>query len=518
MLGRPSSSPISPISPISPFSPYSPISPILIDPKSISSTSNSKSSDSFGTKNRKEKAKLFAVSIGKILGNDTTSIIFNHLETNEYQFLNELLEIYPFEHQIYTKYAEYLALNPGIHSLIPNLIKKITEDNPKKLEIFYSNLAKNTNKKVIDYLEKIYDDNSDSENLDWDALCSNPKAIKILEKEYEKDPNKLKNWFYLCKNPKAIEIVKKECRKNPNKFGFLYWRFICENPKAIEIVKEEYDRDHDSDKINWKALCNNPNAIEILEEEYDRDPNNLDWEALCNNPKAINIILREYEKDPNNLVWNALCNNPNAKAINIIIKEYNKDHRTKKINWKALCKNPKAIKILEKEYKKNPNSTKINWKALCKNPGAIGILEEEYKKIPNKLVWSALCSNPKAIGILEKEYINYPNSTNIKWKILSGNTNPDAIKFLKERIEFENRLSAEDLRKLQSHEKIDWNLLSGNPYAINIIISKLKLERMKKKLPNRGTYSRLHSTSKRIYISDIKWTILLQNPAIFTTL
>jgi hypothetical protein len=230
----------------------------------------------------KEKAKLVALSIGKIIGDDTTGKIFDYLKTNEYQLINELLEIYPFEHIIYTKYAEYLALNPEIHSLIPKLIEKITKDDSRKLEYFYSNLAKNTNEKVIDYLEKIYDNDPDSEILDWNALCSNPKAIKILEEEYKKNPNKLKDWFSLCKNPKAIKIVDKEHEKDQNKFGFLYWTFICENLKAVEIVKKEYDRDHDSDKINWEALCNNPNAIKILEEEYDRDHDSdkINWEAL----------------------------------------------------------------------------------------------------------------------------------------------------------------------------------------------------------------------------------------------
>jgi hypothetical protein len=498
MSERPNSSPK--------LSQYSPIS---IGPKSISSISISKSSDSFGTKNMKDMAKIFALGLGKKLDNDTTGKIFDYLKTNEYQLINELLEIYPFEHTIYTKYAEYLALNPEIHSLIPKLIEKITKDNPKKLENFYINLAKNTNKKVIDYLEQIYDNDPDSDILEWDALCSNPKAIKILEKEYKKVPNKLKNWFSLCKNPKAIKIVDNEHEKDQNKFGFLYWTFICENPKAFEIVKKEYDRDHDSEKINWEALCNNPNAIKILEEEYDRDPNNLEWEALCNNPKAINLIIREYNKDPNKLVWDALCNNP--KAINLIIKEYNKDHRTTKINWEVLCNNPKAIKILEKEYKKDPN--KLVWSALCKNPGAIKILEKEYENNPNKLVWSALCKNPGAIGILEEEYKNYPNSKNIKWYILSGNTNPNAIKLIIKLLE-----DMDSRRDSTWSRLLNWNIISSNPHAINIIIRKLKLEKSKKKFPNRSSYSRRSSTSKRIYISDIKWKVLLQNPAIFTTL
>ena len=385
-------------------SPTQPYSPISIGPKSISSESksNSKSSDSFGTKKMKEKAKIFALGIGKKLDNDTTGKIFDYLKTDQYQLISELLEIYPFEHTIYTKYAEYLALNPGgIHSLIPKLIEKIRKDDPKKLEKFYNSLAQNTNKKVIPYLKIIYDDNPDSDNLDWDALCNNPNAIGIIEEEYKKDPDSKKlKWFFLCKNPKAINILKKEYDRNPNKFGFLYWTFICENPKAIKILEEE------------------------------------------------------YKKDPNKLVWDALCNNP--KAINIIIMEYNKDHKSTNINWEVLCNNPKAIKILEKEYKKNPDSTKI------------------------------------------------------KWNILSGNTNPVAIKLL-------DMKDTRDSRKGKGTHYLKWDLISSNTNAINMIIRRLKLEKKRKKFPNSSSYSRLHLNPKRIYIGDIKWKILLQNPSIFTT-
>ena len=440
----------------------SPYSPIPIGPKSISTKSNSKSSDSFGTKNMKEIAKIFALGVGKKLDNDTTGKVLDYLKTNQYQLINELLAIYPFEHKIYTKYAEYLALNPGIHSLIPKLIEKIRKDDPGKLGKFYKNLAQNTNKKVIPYLKIIYDDNPETDNLDWDALCNNPNAIKIVEKEYEKDSNSNNlKWFFLCKNPKAINMLKTECKNNPNKFGSLYWTFICENPKAIEI----------------------------LEEEYRKNPNKLEWEALCNNPKAINIIIMEYNKNPNST----------------------------NINWEALCNNPKAIKILEKEYKRHPDSTKIKWDILCKNPGAIGIIKKEYELDSTNIDWFALCENPEAIKILTIEYNKNPNSTNIKWDILSGNTNPDAIKLLDmEDVRDSSRRGTRSTRSTRTH-LLNWNLISSNPNAINMIIRRLILEKKKKKFRNRSSYSRRHLKPKQIYIGNEEWKNLLQNPSIFTT-
>ena len=136
--------------------------------------------------------------------------------------------------------------------------------------------------------------------------------------------------------------------------------------------------------------------------------------------------------------------------------EYNKDHKSTNINWEVLCNNPKAIKILEKEYKKNPDSTKI------------------------------------------------------KWNILSGNTNPVAIKLL-------DMKDTRDSRKGKGTHYLKWDLISSNTNAINMIIRRLKLEKKRKKFPNSSSYSRLHLNPKRIYIGDIKWKILLQNPSIFTT-
>jgi hypothetical protein len=516
--------------------------PVSLEPESISIKHDSKSSDSFGMK---KKAELFAFTgLGKhpdkkhpdknpnaiFLDNDMISLVLKNIE-NELRLplLYEILEIYPFEDVIYTKYAEYLALNPSIHQLIPKLIEKI-KDNQAKLSKFYLNLAKNTNKKVISYLEKEYDDDHDSKNLNWYALCNNPKAIKIVEKEYVSDHDSENlNWIALCNNPKAIKIVEKEYDRDKknfyNKLSIIELYYLCRNPKAIEILKDIY---RDRKKLDWDGLCENPKAIGIITEEYVKVPNstNIKWNALCGNPKAINIIIREYNKNsyPTKLNWEILCGNPkaikilkrehmninsknikwkalcgNPKAIGIITEEYKKDPNS--INWEALCGNPEAIGIITEEYKKDPNS--INWEALCGNPKAIGIITEEYKKDPNSINWKALCRNPEAIGIIAEEYRRGNDSTNINWEVLSGNTNPEAIKLL----------DKEDIRDSVNGtgtHLLNWHLLSSNPNAINMIIRRLRLEKTEKKKD---------SNWKSYYnprpLGYIKWEHLLQNPSIF---
>ena len=47
--------------------------------------------------------------------------------------------------------------------------------------------------------------------------------------------------------------------------------------------------------------------------------------------------------------------------------------------------------------------------------------------------------------------------------------NPNAIKLLKKRIEFENTLTEEELYDLDLEDKIDWYNLSANPNAIDIL-------------------------------------------------
>ena len=125
------------------------------------SISNSNSSDSLRTKHMKETGLVFSLK-NKYLDNDMTDIILRqYYNDTPYELINELHKIYPFKHEKYTVYAGYFGLNPRIHLLVPEIVKRI-KDDPKgyydpdgpyrtkeqRLLHFYHNLAQNTNKKV----------------------------------------------------------------------------------------------------------------------------------------------------------------------------------------------------------------------------------------------------------------------------------------------------------------------------------------------------------------------------------
>jgi hypothetical protein len=164
----------------------------------------------------------------------------------------------------------------------------------------------------------------------------------------------------------------------------LNWTALCGNPKARVILNEEYKKNPKSNNLNWTALCGNPKARVILNEEYKKNPksNNLDWSALCGNPKADKILKNEgYYSD--NIDWSALSGNTNPKAIELL--KYN----SKNINWNILSGNPSAIELIVERIKlvnKNKhdttwinrnlswdNSANLNWELLSANPSLFTI-------------------------------------------------------------------------------------------------------------------------------------------------
>jgi hypothetical protein len=435
--------------------------------KRSSSSKSSKNSDSLRTKYLKEMASTFIFN-EKLNSDVNDKILKKYYNDLHYELSNEInilaidLKLYhsssivdfedPFE--LLIEMPEYLGLNPHIYPYIQNIINIIIKrdgekyGNTDKLKIFYINLAKNKSSDIISFLNEIYEDDSDSVKLDWDALCGNPYAISILTKEYKNNPNSNKlNWDILSGNSKAKKLLTKKIE--------------------IEIDKNLSNSSKSrTKKINWKKLSGNPGAIEILNIEYKKNPNNIDWNALCGNPKAIEILNIEYKKNPNNLDWNALCGNP------------------------------KAIEILNIEYKKNPNN--IVWNALCGNPKAFRILNIEYKKNSDNLDWDVLCGNPGAINILinEGEY-----SKKINWSSLSGNTDPNAIELLKNK-----SVSVDPMWKRLN---INWDILSGNPNAIELIIKRLKIEKLNEY--NTSWRPEGPEGSERY----INWKLLSANPSLF---
>jgi len=169
-----------------------------------------------------------------------------------------------------------------------------------------------------------------------------------------------------------------------------------------------------------------------------------------------------------------------------------------KYGWEGLSANPNATTMLEKrvEYEKTLTKeeydlleSKIDWCKLLANPGILLYLLNDFKLLKDKYLYSllidpnksneflilcfkdeylkGLSSNPNAIKILES------NPDIIDYFRLSGNLN--AIKLIKQRNIYENKLSFENYNKLEN--KIDWDVLCSNSNAIKILeANKYKIE------------------------------------------
>jgi hypothetical protein len=208
--------------------------------------------------------------------------------------------------------------------------------------------------KLRDWIE------SHKDELDWNRLSTDPKAMRLLQE----NPDKIR-YKYLCANthPEAIRLIEKEI-------------------KLDEAPTDE----HDEADNEWKQLklwADRLQMVEMGRINATTNPplktNHLDWTVLSSNPSAIKLIERklaneEKEKRPQDI------------TSNVIISDV--------ISWAALSSNPAAFHILEK------NMDKINWSELSSNtcPEAIQLLENNIDKID----WNKLMSNHAAIDLMEK--------------------------------------------------------------------------------------------------------------------
>jgi len=83
------------------------------------------------------------------------------------------------------------------------------------------------------------------------------KAIHLLEKQLEKNPDKL-DWYWLSRNPNVIHLLE----KNPEKIN---WSGLSQNPNAIHLLEKN------PGKISWYWLSSNPSIFEIDQEQYKKD-------------------------------------------------------------------------------------------------------------------------------------------------------------------------------------------------------------------------------------------------------
>jgi hypothetical protein len=396
--------------------------------------------------------------------------------------------------------------------------------------------------------------------VDYELMCGNKMITKMMAKVLECDEKQLKKF---CKyinvfkeninsSPKSIknkmkpkmtlnklpndlktQIVEKYMSLFPTKYVLrelmplekINWQWLSQNPNAIDLLKEKMNNEYElgqevlnklqyKDKIDWGDLSGNPNAIELLEEKINRengmskeyldnlDPTNkIDWNLLSENPNAIELL----KANPKKINWDILSKNPSDKAIELL------KANPEKIDWHLLSKNPnsQAIKMLKANLDKinwlllsantNPaaiellkaNPKKIDWQWLSQNPNAIELL----KANPKEIYWNELSENTNAIELLKA------NQDEIDWRRLSGNVNPEAIKLIKKRLKYLRKLSDTEYYDLSDSEYLDWEDLSRNPAAIELLEEKINEEKNMPELENR--------------YDEISWALLSANPAIF---
>jgi hypothetical protein len=248
--------------------------------------------------------------------------------------------------------------------------------------------------------------------------------------------------------------------------------------------------------------------------------------------KILKYELRDWVKDllPLRKLHNdILSQNPNAI-------DFLKDNR-RRIDLHTLSANTNqdAIEIL----KEHIDSEELDWAALSSNPAAMELLKAK----PNKIVWAYLCSNTnhEAIDMLRAKVENEENLSiktyrqkhefsqrYINWNKLSSN--PKAIDIIKFALNEENKLKDEAQNVKQflkvswsslcsntnaidlltaNKDKIDWEILSSNPNAIKLLIKKIEED---KDIDMLEYYRKLPPKYK------IDWNALSKNPAIFIPL
>ena len=408
--------------------------------------------------------------------------------------------------QIIEKYMSFFPTKYVLRDFIP--LEKLNwqwlSSNPNAIDLLREKMN-NENKLSQEVLNKV----NIKDKIDWQKLSGNPYAIELLEEKITKENEMSKeyletfrvfnkiDWFYLSKNPnpEAIELLK----KNQDKIN---WRSLSENPNAIELLREKIKADNispkstfshnnifDDQKINWYMLSKNPNAIELLKANYDK----ISWGFLSENPNAIELLKANYDK----IDWGLLSDNPNPKAIELLRKKFEIEKKTSKYDLDL-----------------TKDKDKINWQYLSRNPNAIELLREKIKEeddIPydsiytlnklsynQKIDWRLLSSNPNAIELLKV------NQYKIDWKWLSRNPNPEAIKLIKKRLKYLQNLSDDEYYDLSESEHLNWENLSQNPAAIELLEEKIKEEEMYE-----------YELEDLKDFQKINWKLLSSNPAIF---
>jgi hypothetical protein len=195
------------------------------------------------------------------------------------------------------------------------ILKKKINENPFNIELYrnWSSLSSNTSDEAIAYLKENFG------NIDWGNLSGNTnlEAIKLLKERTLTNRNDL-DWDKICKNEKAMDIIMETLKKAPY---YINWYLLACNTsnEAIKII--EWKLKDDPEKVSWGELSRNPSAIKILLANKDK----IVWSSFSGNTKIINpvaieLLIKKIEEDKikgsrNNLDWSELSANPSIFVL-----------------------------------------------------------------------------------------------------------------------------------------------------------------------------------------------------------
>jgi hypothetical protein len=335
--------------------------------------------------------------------------------------------------------------NPKVFSIL----RKIYKDNPDSDKLEWDALSSNPN--AISILKKEYERNPN--RINFNALSGNPhpEAIKLLKRriavenqhlpydvlDTHNNHRKVIDWYKLSANPNAIKLIIKEYKRNPvsNRIKFeelskhpqiskltdivinfdkLDMKYLASNPFAprellgmidgkevfkaynpnlyvIKLMREEFERYHNSQNIKWYPLSEStiPEAITLLRDKINRE---IKENEIAVYKRSLISIYKSY------IDFTRLSANPTDEAISLL-KEYvdielvSGGGWVNNVNWDALSGNPhpEAITLLkdkidrerertyDRRHKPDAGKDRINWDKISANTGAIVLIIEKLR-------------------------------------------------------------------------------------------------------------------------------------------
>jgi hypothetical protein len=242
------------------------------------------------------------------------------------------------------------------------------------------------------------------------------------------------------------------------------------------------------DKLEHRLLCQHAEYMDHLMEH----PDDIYWRELSYNPSPDAVAL--LQANPDKICWKLLCSNQSPTAVAIL-----KANPTK-IDWWMLSSNPKAMALL----RANPDSVCID--SLCSNTCADAmVLVRQSLRFLTDNGWGYLSANCCATDLLAEHF------DKIDWMRLSGNSSPEAMRWLKEYPEriswprLSGNVNPDAVDMLRANpDKIHWYYASFNPAMF--VLDYAKMTRQMAPLRDELLRNRMHPS--RVYQAEHHWLLL----------